>query len=288
MKHIVFCMVLCLIFVQAGAQSLRVASYNIRNANSQDAEAGNGWESRCPVIADMILFHNFDIFGAQEVLHSQLEDLLESLPGYGFTGVGRDDGKTEGEYSPIFFKTKRFKLIESGHFWLGEDTEHPVKGWDAACVRICTYGHFLDRESHKRFWFFSLHTDHKGKTAQEESSKLLLRKIEEICDGDRVILTGDFNVGETSMAYRILNESGMLHDTYGLAPIRLETTGTENRFDPGIRTFRKIDHIFVSPDFKVLRYGILTDTYRSGADGKFQARTPSDHFPVVAELVYDR
>lgn len=288
MRHLALYLILCLAFVQAEAQSLRVASYNIRNANPQDAEAGNGWERRYPVIADMVLFHDFDIFGAQEVLHSQLEDMLEALPGYGFIGVGRDDGKTKGEYSPIFFKTSRFRLLESGHFWLGEDTGHPVKGWDAACVRICTYGHFLDRESHKRFWFFSLHTDHKGKIAQEESSKLLLRKIEEICDEDRVILTGDFNVGDTSTAYRILNESGILHDTYDTAPIKLETTGTENWFDPDVRTSRKIDHIFISPDFKVLRYGILTDTYRSETDGKVRARTPSDHFPVVAELVYDR
>lgn len=288
MRHLALYLILCLAFVQAEAQSLRVASYNIRNANPQDAEAGNGWERRYPVIADMVLFHDFDIFGAQEVLHSQLEDMLEALPGYGFTGVGRDDGKTKGEYSPIFFKTSRFRLLESGHFWLGEDTGHPVKGWDAACVRICTYGHFLDRESHKRFWFFSLHTDHKGVRAQEESSKLVLDKIKEICKGGRVILTGDFNVGETGTAYRILNESGIVYDAYGSAPVKLETTGTENWFNPDIRTSRKIDHIFISPDFKVLRYGILTDTYRSEDDGKVQARTPSDHFPVVVELVYDK
>lgn len=40
----------------------------------------------------------------QEVYHSQLEDLAELLgPAYDHVGVGRDDGKKAGEYSPIFY-----------------------------------------------------------------------------------------------------------------------------------------------------------------------------------------
>ena len=36
----------------------------------------------------------------QEVLHHQLEDLKARLPEYAEVGVGREDGKTQGEYAP--------------------------------------------------------------------------------------------------------------------------------------------------------------------------------------------
>ena len=33
-----------------------------------------------------------------------------------YIGVGRDDGKAKGEYSPIFYKKERFRLLDEGHF----------------------------------------------------------------------------------------------------------------------------------------------------------------------------
>ena len=214
--------------------------------------------------------------------------MLAALPDYDYIGVGRDDGKEKGEYSPIFYKRERFKLLDSGHFWLAEDSTKPVKGWDAAYVRICTWGRFMDRESHKRFWFFTLHTDHKGEQSQIESCRLVLDRIKKMCHGERAVLTGDFNVGETSTCHSIICESGILSDAYDSSPIRLTTTGTENWFDPDIKTFRRIDHIFITPGFTPLRYGVLTDTYRvpTEVSGKYRAHTPSDHFPVVVELAY--
>lgn len=212
--------------------------------------------------------------------------------GYDYVGVGRDDGAAGGEYSAIFYKRSRFRLLDSGHFWLSEDPSKPGKGWDAKYVRICTWGRFYDRQSRQRFWFFTTHTDHRGEQAQAESCRLILAKIEELCRGERVILTGDFNVGETSRSYAILRDSGILSDTYDTAEIRYAETGTENWFDPDIKTFRRIDYLFVTPGFRVLRYGILTDTYRSenpdGGERKFRARTPSDHFPVQVELEFTK
>ena len=81
-----------------------------------------------------------------------------------------------------------------------------------------------------------------------------------------------------------------MYDTFDLAEIKYAWTGTENGFDPGRKTFRHIDYVFVTPGFRVLRYGILTDTYRSEESGDsakpFRARTPSDHFPVLVELAF--
>lgn len=186
------------------------------------------------MIASLIRFHDFDIFGAQEVFRSQLEDLLGALPGYGYTGVGRDDGAEAGEYSVVFYKRDRFELLDSGHFWLAEDPSRPNKGWDAKYVRICCWGRFFDRETRERFWFFTLHTDHKGERAQVESCRLVLDKIRTMCHGERAVLTGDFNVGETSESYAVLRDSELLADTLrpGRDQICLDRDGKRLRSRP--------------------------------------------------------
>ena len=187
------------------AQDLYIGQYNIRNANAKDSAAGNGWDRRCPVVCDILRVESFDIFGSQEVLHSQMEDLQRALPEYGFVGVGRNDGKTEGEYAPIFYKKDRIKCLQSGTFWLSE-TPYVVAsvGWDAKYTRICTWGQFKDLKSGKRFWMFNLHMDHRGVEARKQSCYLVLSKVKEMCGKQPYILTGDFNVDQKNEIYNII------------------------------------------------------------------------------------
>ena len=96
--------------------SITVASYNLRNANGGDSINGNGWGQRYPVIAQIVQYHDFDIFGTQECFIHQLKDMKEALPGYDYIGVGRDDGKEKGEHSAIFYRTDKFDVIEKGDF----------------------------------------------------------------------------------------------------------------------------------------------------------------------------
>lgn len=300
----VFCSIILFIsIICVYAQPLTVASYNIRNDNDSDTKRGDGWKQRGPVLAELIIYNDFDIFGAQEVLHNQIEDLLEAMPGYAYIGVGRDDGKTLGEYSPIFYKKERINMLKSGHFWLSEKTDYPNKGWDAVLPRICTWGLFEDIETKHTFYFFNLHMDHIGVIARSESAKLVLAKIKEMSSDTPVILTGDFNVDQNNESYHVLNSSGVLRDTYDLAKVRYALNGTFNAWDANLKTDSRIDHIFVSKKFGVERYGILTDTYRSPkADSKtiktgdfpkevsfdeHIARLPSDHFPVKVILHFE-
>ncbi|WP_455497769.1 endonuclease/exonuclease/phosphatase family protein [Coprobacter sp.] len=290
---------LCSIVLQA--QMMTVGTYNVRYHNSNDSIAGNGWYQRLPYICGLIRTNGFDIFGSQEVLADQLKDLLNGLPGYAYIGVGRDDGKEEGEFAPIFYKKDRFDLLKNGQFWLSIVTDRPNKGWDAVLPRICTWGKFRDKITKKNFWFFNLHMDHVGVQARNESSKLVLRKIKEMCGNETIFLTGDFNVDQTHENYRILNNSGILKDAYEAAGICYAPNGTFNNFDPNLKTDSRIDHIFVSMPVTVKTYAVLTDTYRTpNADSekaiksgnfpkevslhKYVARTPSDHFPVKITL----
>ena len=282
----------------ASAQTLKLASFNIRYENEGDEKQGDGWKQRQLPLSQLIQFHDFDIFGAQEVLNGQLEDLLKLLPAYSATGVGRDDGMKKGEYAPIFYKKERFSALQTGTFWLSEDTSKPNKGWDAVLPRICTWGLFQDKKSKKKFMFFNTHFDHVGVKARQESAKLIMAKIKEIGkDQIPAVLSGDFNVDQNSDSYAVINNSGLLKDAFELADLKYAATGTFNSFKANSVTNSRIDHIFLTKNFKVSRYAVLTDTYRvldhtgvafnpANAPGEIKlqnslARTPSDHYPVM-------
>ena len=284
------------------AQTINVATYNLRNDNNKDDRArGDGWQQRLPFVGGLIRFHGFDIFGTQEGLHHQLEDLKGQLPGFDYTGRGRDDGKQAGEYSAIFYDTKKFKLLDHGDFWLSTDTEKPNKGWDAVLPRICSWAKLEVIGTGKLLYFFNVHFDHVGKLARIESAKLILKKVKELSQNHTAILTGDFNVDQNSDSYRVLEDSQVLKDAYEAANFKYVPNGTFNSFNPNTKTESRIDHIFLTSDISVDKYGVLTDTYRSPVTGSdtahqaanfpkevtlkdYRARVPSDHFPVMATV----
>lgn len=275
-KIILLALGLCLSFYTY-AQSINVGTYNLRYANPRDT--GNMWENRAPIVASLIRFHNFDVFGTQEGLLNQLEDISKVLPQYERYGVGRDDGKDAGEHSAIFFKKERFKLLDKGDFWLSETPDKPSLGWDATCCnRICSWVYLQDKQSKKEFYFFNAHYDHQGKIAREESSKLILEKIKAIAGKKPTILTGDFNGSHSSSWYQRVANSGTLIDTYTRAKNPYANNASFNSFKRNVPGNDIIDHIFTTGNFEVIRWGILTDSYH----GKY----PSDHFPVLAEISF--
>ena len=280
-------------------QEMLVGSYNIRNKNDGDSLRGNLWSKRCQVICDQVRFMAPAVLGTQEVLHTQLNDMLQRLDGYGYIGVGRDDGKEGGEYAAILYDRNRLQLLDEGNFWLSETPDVPRLGWDAACIRICTWGRFRDTLTTKEFCFFNLHMDHVGKVARREGARLVVRKIAEIAHGEPVILTGDFNVDQNDEIYTIFTESGLLKDSYASASVRLAENGTFNSFNPRLKTESRIDHVFVSPQTDVRAYGMLTDIYwtpqpaaaQKGSDApeelslrEAKIRLPSDHYPVFVRI----
>lgn len=302
MKRFVLLAVFAAITFVSAAQSLNVASYNVRLLTDTDYKSGNGWSQRVDCLCDVIRFSDFDIFGAQEVKYEQLSDMLYRLQDYDYVGVGRDDGMQGGEYSPVFYKRDRFVLLDSGTFWLSETPEKVSKGWDARCMRVCSWGYFKDRVSRKKFWFFNLHMDHIGVVARRESAKLVVKRIAEMCGKNAsAILTGDFNVAQDNEIYGIFADCGFLKDAYEVAGFRFAPTGTFNSFKPQNFTTRRIDHVWVSDNARVDRYGILTYHFwsdESGEDSKLKdapreikaekrtVRLPSDHYPVNVFLKF--
>lgn len=299
MKRLLLFALLLLSF-QLSAQQLTVGSYNIRYKNWNDSVQGNVWNKRCQVICDQLNFMAPDVFGTQEVLYGQLQDMKAALDGYDYIGIGRDDGERAGEHEAIFYKTDKIKLLDHGDFWLSETPEKPGLGWDAVCVRICTWGKFSMDEA--IFYYFNLHMDHVGVIARREAAKLVVARIREIAQGAPVVLTGDFNVDQTNEIYAIFTESGLLKDSYDAARIRFAENGTFNAFKTEYYTTSRIDHVFVSPEIQVESYGVLTNSYWTPDEtidtlkafdapqeisfDKYIRRNPSDHYPVFVKVKF--
>lgn len=256
-------------------QKIITATYNLRLQN--DSDSGNLWVQRVPQVISLIRFHQFDVFGTQEGFRNQLNDIKKGLPEFDFYGAGRDDGKEKGEHSAIFFRKDRFSLLKNGDFWLSQTPDQPSLGWDATCCnRICSWVYLNDKKTGKNFYFFCAHFDHQGTIARVESSKLILQRINTIAGNEAVIFVGDLNGDQQSEWYRNIDTSDVLDDSYRQVNFPYSNNGSFNNFGKNITGNKIIDHIFISHQFLVRRWGILSDSYY----GKF----PSDHFPVLAEV----
>ena len=287
MKRVILTFLVALFALSASAQELNVASFNIRNdkvrqpneERKRDYKTYDGWDDRKQYVCDMINLEAFDIFGSQEVRKHQLDDMLAMMPDYDYIGVGRDFGDDRGEFCPIFYRKDVFEKLDGGTFWLSPTPDVPSKGWDAKYNRICTWGHFRHKASGKKVCFMNVHLDHSGVQARIESAKLMLDYVKKNCKGMTVIISGDYNVTQTSDSYKVLADSKILKDSYDAAKYRFAPTGTFNGFNPRCYTTHRIDHLFVSKKVKVSRWGVLTYHYYrtptaeevAAAEAKFQA-----------------
>lgn len=273
------CMAMLLLVVTVKAQRkpadyINVMSYNIRYNNDKDGD--NAWPNRKDEVKALVRFHDADILCVQEALSLQADQLLENT-NYEMAGVGRTDGKREGEFSAVYFDKTRFVKKDGGTFWLSDTPEKPSKGWDAVIVRICTWVRLYDKWNKKEFMVFNTHYDHVGVQARIESAKLIKKKIQEIAPALPVVLTGDLNVTPETEAITtiktFLTDSKEVSEEPAYGP-----EGTFNGFKFNAPLKEKIDYIFINKGFKVQKFAVLTDSKNQ--------RYPSDHLPIMARLFF--
>jgi endonuclease/exonuclease/phosphatase family metal-dependent hydrolase len=240
--------------------------------------------------------------GLQEATWEQIQDLLQ-MEGWAFVGVGRDDGKQKGEFSCIFYKKDRFAVSKSGTFWLSETPEEPgSKSWNTACPRICTWADMTDKLSGKSFMFFNTHLDHISKEAREQGMRLILARMAQLAQGRPVFLTGDMNAypdtrpADAATAAADFKNNGP-KDPQGFGPYSVAASNLRDSFDitqiphtGPVKTFsgfkyvehpqgQPIDYIFVSGGIDILSHATI--------DASENQLYPSDHFPVMAEIVIE-
>ncbi|WP_238320882.1 endonuclease/exonuclease/phosphatase family protein [Neotamlana nanhaiensis] len=247
-------------------------SYNIKYDTKDGADS---WNNRKTFFTNQIKFYEPDVMGLQEALYNQMIDIDTKLSAYSYVGVGRDDGKTKGEFSAIFYKKDKLKMIESSTFWLSETPEKVGMGWDAVCNRVCTYALFEDVTTKQKFWVFNTHFDHVGKVARKKSALLILEKIKSFnAENFPVFLTGDFNMNPQHEIVQLIKQS--LNDSKEEASIVFGPEGTFNGFHFDKPVIERIDFIFVSKNVSVKKYAVLSDNWN--------LQYPSDHLPVFIEV----
>ena len=262
---------------------LRVMSFNVRNSRAPDGE--NAWPKRTELFFVTVTRFGPDLVGFQEVLADQYDALVARLPEYRFSGVARDDGKRQGEWSCVAYLKDRFTVVADGNFWLSETpTVVGSKSWDAALTRLCSWVRLRDGKSGREFVFANTHFDHKGVVARQESSRLLSRQLSEIAKGVPAILVGDLNITEDNPAYAVLvrpDAPGAIRwiDSFRTVyPTRSLDESSFHAFKGGA-TGSRIDFIFHTSDFRATAAAVD----RSDEKGRF----PSDHYPVTAVLVLE-
>lgn len=261
---------------------IRVISYNIRCNTPRDGE--NAWPHRKERVAALLYRHEPDLIGLQEVTQDQLADLVTRLPDYDWVGVGRDDGKTGGEYTPIFYRRDKFSLEESGNFWLSETPQVIGSvGWDASLPRIATWATLTDRQSGATLLHLNTHFDHRGMESQIHAAYLLRQFMLERIQEQPAVITGDFNCDEESATYSALTttdgkQSPVLIDTMHKRLHRGPTATFNGDFTDPLHA--KIDYIFLcatpQKSLSVQSHAILDD--------KESGVYPSDHLPVLVDM----
>lgn len=274
MRNKVF-LLLILVFLSLSAHAdepLSFATWNLRYANAGDSLAGNGWTKRLGPISDIIRYNDFDIVSLQEMNEvdsvPMMEMLLEKLPGYATVTCGDSACK---DYNPILYK-EGIRLLDKGMFWFGPDPSKAAKAWDAMLRRFCTWAKF--EKNGYPFYVFNVHWDHKGANARHESALLSVKMVKELTMGDPAIFSGDLNCRRKYDCYYLLKDD-FWHDAQEDASFVYLQDSTFNNFKDGIGK-SNLDHVFVTNDIRVSRYGVVREIY---FDGK-KWRNASDHNPI--------
>jgi endonuclease/exonuclease/phosphatase family metal-dependent hydrolase len=249
-------------------------TWNLLTETSVDAPP---WSVRGPVVAAQVADLGPAVLGAQEGSRVMLDDLVSRLPArYRWVGEGRG-GSGHDEQGALLYDTGRLTLLDLRHRWLSPTPGIPgSRASDADLPRMLTAARFHHRVSGVAFTVVSTHLDHLGVQARVEGAALVAA---EATTGPTVVL-GDFNdAAGDSEAYRILTNSGLVD---ALAP--------RNRPAQRLRTFtgldpdgeaegegEQIDWVLVTPDITVSNAWVVLGSPREAS--------PSDHRPVVADLV---
>lgn len=248
---------------------LKVMSFNIRMSGMPQQDGVNAWEHRKEAVVRMVNDQRPDLLGVQEMLPDQKKYLQKELQQYKLIGVGRDDGKEEGECMGIFFNPNRFHLIGQKTLWLSETPDVVSKGWDAACMRTVTFVELKDMQTGREICYLNTHLDHVGQQARLESVNLLMKLMRELAPDDAVVvLGGDMNAEPEDPIFEPLMGSEL--KSARETAIQTDKVKSYNAFGKG--TPSCIDQLYYF-NSKALIFKTLTRDY--------EVPYLSDHYPVI-------
>lgn len=274
------------------ALDLRLITYNIRQATNRPGKNEKHWNERRPLVTTQLNIEaNEDtLMCFQEVFDHVLEDLKTDLgEKWDSVGVGRDDGKTRGEFSPILYRKDVWTVDSKKTYWLSPTPDRPSRGWDAGHNRIVTVAEFTHKDSGEQLAFLCTHFEWSGKKAQAESAKMMLDFIDGF--GDKpVFVAGDLNSQPDEKPYQTMTQELTDFRTWAetyQSPLSRPHMETSLKSDADILTFTGfteeeesmlLDYIFIKDKDMVSNpsYSVPTNLF----DGVYS----SDHRPVVVDV----
>ena len=256
--------------VRASETILDIMTFNVRWDGLDTGR--NAWVSRKPLVIDVFKTFAPDVCGLQEPSYEQTRDLDDALEEFAsFAGDHPRD-----ETIPILYKSARFKLLNSGSFWLVEASE--LSGG----TRRCNWVRLQDKTSKQSFYVYNCHLDHRAPESRLKSAEVLVRTIASREHDDPFLITGDFNEREQGKAMRFLAgeraatfQPLLLLDTFRALHPPGENQGTGHGFK-GVRNRGRIDYVWAGEGVKLLQSQVIY----YNRDGFY----PSDHFPVLTRV----
>jgi endonuclease/exonuclease/phosphatase family metal-dependent hydrolase len=264
--------------------SLRLVSYNIRCGYCEPLGSPNHWDTRKFLLAHQLKLLQPDLIALQEAEHFQITELTQLMPEYRWYGLGRDDGKQQGEATAVLYRHQKLALREAKTLWLSPTPQQVSKGWGANLNRTLTLTRFSmlppsDQSSAAatpQFYLLNTHFDHESDEARRQSAALILQQAASLPANLPLLLTGDLNLTAAHPAYQLLSsklQDAALLPTAGDSARIATFNGFGQDYAKGVG---KIDFIFVRGPLQVQKHWI--------EQRRDQGLYPSDHDPVIVDL----
>lgn len=254
----------------------RLYNHNIWNFNPP--------EDRNLLIHSLIEEFDADFCTFQECSHTSnrlgkfpIQDLLKDK--YTEVGIGMLN------YTPVFFKTEKFNLIDSGYFL--------YDGLNDANSKSVTWAVMEDKENKKRFIVMSTHfwwrADGESDALQRiENAKQLKKFCDEMISKYNlpIIIGGDFNNGLNSTqgdsAYHYMVENNF-KDVRFTAPESTDhhTCRSQYKLSEGEKAYTEAGDADITIDY-IFTYGDGITPISFKVDSSEKARLTSDHHPLLA------
>ena len=264
------------------ANKVKVLCYNIYY---QDVDG------RQENIQDLMIKQDADVLLLQEVSVSWIPYLQSFMQenGYSYYGYGRHGGELSDpnvgsgdQFVPVLWKTEKYDLVKSGHFWLSSTPDEVksvawVDGVISKYPRCVNWVILKDKQTGGEFMAMNIHTDPESDQVRTNSCALAVEMMDKLAEGRPVVVGGDWNMGLTSSGYSILTSAGYL-DCRVAAP-DADMGGSFNAWgDRAEDNFAYGDHIFISKNMAAEIFRVV--------DHRYDGEHISDHNPLLTILYY--
>jgi endonuclease/exonuclease/phosphatase family metal-dependent hydrolase len=249
---------------------MKIMTFNLRYDNETDK--AHSWSHRQHSLLAMIQKSEADVISTQETTDTIHAFLHAHCPDYVLVGDGRESTRL-GERCSVMIKKDKFRVLKTQTVWLNGNFDLAGdQDEEEGFARICTMVLIQDKATLRKIRIFNCHLAYQSVGAIKRNGENLLKYINRF-EHTKIpfVLTGDFNSPIDHPLHGAL--LGKFHEAYR----------TLNR--PRINTFQAygdpqgidaIDFIYTS----TLKFtDVITDTTT------FNGLYPSDHYPVIAELL---